>query len=141
MFQVLHPSRFQSFSRGVSNGLPSILLVALVGCSTEAQKPVPKSAIPAKDSRAAFSNGTNTPPSIRPIGGTLGRVAQVNERLRFVVLEFPLNPVPAFGQRLELVRNEVVCGEVKVSAFAQGAAVAADIVSGDAAVGDLVRLK
>lgn len=84
---------------------------------------------------------TNSAPTLRPLGGTVGRVVQINERLRFVVLEFALNPIPPYGQHLELVRNEVVCGEVKVSTFRRGTSVVADLVNGTAAVDDAVRAK
>ncbi len=92
-------------------------------------------------SAAGNSRGTNGVPAIRPLGGTIGRVIQVNVPLRFVVLDFSLNPLPTFGQRLELVRNGEVAGMVKVSSFHRGTSVVADLVEGNAAVDDWVRNK
>ncbi len=123
--------------RGLFWGMLLTAMVMTGGCST------PPSAIAKQGSgsKATAKGSTNAVPTLRPLGGTMGRVVQVNERLRFVVLEFALNPIPAYGQHLELVRNEVVCGEVKVSTFRRGTSVAADLVSGTAAVNDMVRAK
>ena len=123
--------------RGVFLGMLLTPIVMTGGCST------PSSGItkPGPSTKAVVKGATNTVPTLRPLGGTMGRVVQVNERLRFVVLEFALNPIPPYGQRLELVRNEVVCGEVKVSTFRRGTSVVADLVNGTAAVEDVVRAK
>jgi hypothetical protein len=118
--------------------LSAVVVIALLiggGCSS------PSPAKPASLSAATTSKGTNTIPAIRPLGGTIGRVIQVNVPLRFVVLDFSLNPLPSFGQRLELVRNGEVTGLVKVSSFYRGTLVAADLLEGNAAVDDSVRSK
>ena len=119
-------------------GLSAASVIALLiggGCSS------PSPTKPATVSPAGTPKGTNTIPAIRPLGGTIGRVIQVNVPLRFVVLDFSLNPLPSFGQRLELVRNGEVTGLVKVSSFYRGTSVAADLVEGNAAVDDSVRSK
>jgi hypothetical protein len=117
------------------SSVPVMALLLVGGCSS------PSPTKPTPNSIGGTARGTNTPPSIRPLGDTIGRVVQVNVPLRFVVLDFPLNPLPTFGQRLELVRNGEVTGLVKVSSFYRGTSVVADLVEGNAAVDDSVRAK
>lgn len=116
-------------------------LLAIATLDLACSSPNTTSAMNGASAKPRAKGTTNAIPSLRPLGGTVGRVVQINERLRFVVLEFALNPIPPYGQHLELVRNELVCGEVKVSTFRRGTSVVADLVSGTAAVDDVVRAK
>jgi len=45
-----------------------------------------------------------------------GEVAKVNPVARFVVLSFPLGPMPALDQQLNLYRKGAKVAEVKVTA-------------------------
>lgn len=76
---------------------------------------------------------------IRPLDAHKGRVHSVNERLRFVVLDYSLQSLPAGGEVLEVVRNGEVIGEVKVTGPFRASTVGADIVRGDPEAGDVVR--
>lgn len=122
-------------SRRRLSAVAVIALLMVGACSS----PAPSK--PPSISTATKPKGTNAIPEIRPLGGTIGRVIQVNVPLRFVVLDFSLNPLPGFGQRLELVRNGEVVGLLRVSSFQRGTSVVADVLEGDAAVDDSVRSK
>ena len=76
---------------------------------------------------------------VAPILGANGKVASVNPNLRFVVIDFALNPVPRVDQRLSVYRQGQKVGELKISAQARNSIVAADITAGEAQVGDEVR--
>ena len=79
------------------------------------------------------------PPRFVPLDGVVGRVQTVNERLRFVVLDYSLNQLPALGDRLDLVRGGQVVGELKETGPFRNASVVADIVSGSPQVEDVTR--
>jgi hypothetical protein len=68
-----------------------------------------------------------------------GKVAKVNPSDRFVVLNFPLGHVPPVQQRLSLYRRGLKIGEVKVTGPQQDDNTVADLVTGEAEVGDEVR--
>ena len=71
--------------------------------------------------------------------GLVGRVAQVNESLRFVVLDFPPGQLPKIGSRMTVYRQGQKVGEVKVTEPALDTKIAADILAGEAKTGDEVR--
>lgn len=68
-----------------------------------------------------------------------GAVASVNRALRFVVLDFSIHPLPPLEQRLNLYHEGRKVGELKITGPAQGSTIAADILTGDATVGDEAR--
>lgn len=78
---------------------------------------------------------------VRPLDGTTAKVLSVNERLRFVVLDYSLSPMPGFGQRLEVVRDGRKVAELKVTGPVRGTTTAADIVGGGPRPGDVARVE
>ncbi len=78
---------------------------------------------------------------VRPLDGTTAKLLSVNERLRFVVLDYSLSPMPGFGQRLEVVRDGRKVAELKVTGPARGTTTAADIISGEPRTGDVARVE
>jgi len=78
---------------------------------------------------------------VRPLDGTTAKLLLVNARLRFVVLDYSLSPMPGFGQRLEVVRDGRKVAELKVTGPARGSTTAADIVSGEPRPGDVARVE
>ena len=78
-------------------------------------------------------------PVVTPITVIAGRVVSVNPKLRFVVLDFSLNPLPPIDQRLNVYRQGQKVGEVKISGPARNSHIVADIVAGNAQPGDRVR--
>lgn len=108
-------------------GLTLVLLgVAAVGCR-------------GGKSSGRETAGTNGAPVLRPIDASVGRVIQVNERLRFAVLDYTLSQMPPPGTRLVLYRSTNRVGIVRLSGWRNPATVAADFVEGVPLPDDLAR--
>ena len=106
----------------------AILLVA--GCAHQAPAGQPSMGL-----------GSAPPPRaiIKPDLQTSGQVAMVNSEARFVVLSFPPGPLPPAEQRLNVYRNGMKVGEIKVTGPQHENDTVADIVAGDVQVHDEVR--
>jgi hypothetical protein len=78
-------------------------------------------------------------PSVRPVDAVRGRVVTVQENLRFLIADFAGAKMPRLDQLLSVYRLDQKVAEIKVSGPYRGTTVAADIVAGDARLGDLVR--
>ena len=120
-----------------------ILLGALVssGCFwKKAAKPgsqsQPRAGAPAAQTEAA---GTFQPVTVTPEHTLAGKVVRVNGPGRFVVLNFPIGSMASTDQRLNLYRQGQKVGEVKVTGPQQEDNTVADLVAGEAAVGDDAR--
>jgi hypothetical protein len=83
----------------------------------------------------------NSPPQpvIQPDLRASGEVEMVNDEARFVVMSFPPGAVPQSGQRLDVYRNGLKIGEVKVTGPQHENDTVADIVTGDPQLHDEVR--
>lgn len=68
-----------------------------------------------------------------------GKIAFVNPRLRYVIIDFSLGQMPAVDQRLGVFRNGQKVGEIKVTGPSRNQNTAADLLLGEASVGDDVR--
>jgi hypothetical protein len=99
-------------------------------------EPEPPSAGP-----AATTNAPPEEPRIRPLDGSVGRVLTVNERLRFVVLDYSLYWLPSQGQLLSVERAGVEVAELKVNGPVRDTTISADIVRGEPQPGDRTRPK
>ena len=82
---------------------------------------------------------TNAFPVITPDFSPLGKVVRVNEVARFVILNFGLGPMPRVDQKLQLYRQGLKIGEIKITGAPRDNYIAADILAGEAKVGDEVR--
>jgi hypothetical protein len=78
---------------------------------------------------------------VTPDESVMGRVTLVNEKLRFVVVTFPLGQVPPVGNRMNVFRNGAIVGEIKISQQQRDDNTVADIVLGEAKKGDEIRPK
>jgi hypothetical protein len=78
---------------------------------------------------------------VTPDQGFLGKVATVNDTARFVIVTFPAGHVPPIDQTLTVYRHGLKVGELKVTEPQRDEFTAADIVTGETAVGDEVRDK
>lgn len=76
---------------------------------------------------------------VTPDDSLSARVARYNAAGRFVVLSFPVSQMPKQDQALFLYRNGLKVAEVKVTGPQRDNNIVADLVSGDARVGDEVR--
>ena len=108
-----------------------LLALAASGCSlfhhkTETTKPA-VAATPA--------------PIVTPDFSLAAKVVSVNTVGRFVVLSFPASLMPKVDQTLFLYRSGLKTAEIRVTGPQQENNIVADLVSGDAQVGDTVSDK
>jgi hypothetical protein len=76
---------------------------------------------------------------VTPDDSLAAKVIAVNTVGRFVVLNFPEGRLPKLEQHLFLYRGGLKTAEVKVVGPQQETSIVADVVSGDAQMGDVVR--
>ncbi|MBI2947943.1 MAG: hypothetical protein HYY23_09865 [Verrucomicrobia bacterium] len=78
-------------------------------------------------------------PQVTPILESKGIIKAVNPASGFVVIDFYLSQLPRVGQRMSLYRRGLKVAEVKISGPEMSRYIAADIVAGEAQVGDEAR--
>ncbi len=76
---------------------------------------------------------------VTPDTSLAAKVISVNTVGRFAVLNFPEGQMPKLDQHLFLYRGGLKAAEVKITGPQQETSIVADIVAGDAHVGDTVR--
>jgi hypothetical protein len=76
---------------------------------------------------------------VTPETAATGKVVKVNQAGRFVVLNYPVGRFPALEMRLGLYRRGLKVGEVKVVGPQYDDNIVADVVEGEAALGDEAR--
>ena len=81
----------------------------------------------------------NKPAIVTPNTSLAAKVVAANEVGRFVIVNFPADQVPKLQQSLFLYRAGLKVAEVKVTGPQSENNIVADLVSGDAKVGDSVR--
>ncbi|MCX6869661.1 MAG: hypothetical protein NTY84_03400 [Verrucomicrobia bacterium] len=101
-------------------------LLTLCGCSASSRAQM---LMPAPD----------FPAVIRPLDGSVGSVVLVNERLRFVVLDYSFSTLPPTGSFLEVYRSSNRVGRVRLSRWSNPTTAAADIMEGAPLIGDTAR--
>ena len=112
----------------IAIGLLSATLL-LAGCVHHKPAPNPPPPLRSQQPKAV----------IKPDLRTSGRVAMVNAEARFVVINFPPGPVPQPDHRLNVYRNGLKVGEVKVTGPRRENNTVADIIAGDVQLRDEVR--
>lgn len=127
---AMQPSRVNRFGHlGWFGSVEAALfggVLALSGCSTSSRSRV---LMPAPD----------FPAVIRPLDASVGSVTLVNERLRFVVLDYSFSTLPPTGSFLEVYRSSTRVGRVRLSRWSNPTTAAADFVEGTPRVGDIAR--
>jgi hypothetical protein len=83
--------------------------------------------------------GITLPTIVTPDNSLAGEVVSYNSAGRFVVLSFPAGQMPKTGENLFLYRGGFKVGEIKITGPQNDNDTVADLVSGDAQVGDEVR--
>jgi len=116
-----------------------LFAVALAGCVTKKTAPPRAVASPRAGTPAPGASATNQPLIVTSENAQLGKVALVNPTARFVVLNFPFGTMATAEQRLSLYRRGLKVGEVKVTGPVRENNIVADLVAGEAEVGDEVR--
>jgi len=76
---------------------------------------------------------------VTPDNSLTARVVSYNTSGRFVVLGFPVGQMPKLEQGLFLYRDGMKVGEVKITGPQRENNIVADLVTGEAQVGDEVR--
>lgn len=105
-----------------------LIAVSLSGCAWMKHKP------------AAGKPAPVTSKTIVTLDESLAaKVIRVNTVGRFAVLNFPESQMPKVDQHLFLYRSGLKVAEVKITGPQQETSIVADILSGDAQVGDTVR--
>jgi hypothetical protein len=130
------------------------LITVILSCGCASNKDQSPADDPSTNRTAAVSPGKKTNPEtppkpkpqktprigeLTPVDVLKGRVASVNESLRFVVLDFLPGKMPKVDQRMNIYRQGQKVGEVKVTGPSRDTNIAADISSGEAKAGDEVR--
>ena len=90
-----------------------------------------------ESSRARRAHAPQT--IVTPDNSLTARVVSYNAAGRFVVLSFPVGQMPKLEQSLFLYRDGLKVGEVKVTGPQRDNNIVADLVTGEAQVGDEVR--
>ena len=114
-----------------------VLLAGLLaaGCAGPREKRAKVQPKPPSDSAKTGDDKARNTPQVSEIG----KVIQLYPSGHFVMLSFPIGTVPPIGQHMVIYRQGQKVGEVRVSAPQDEISTAADIMSGDAQVGDEVR--
>ena len=76
---------------------------------------------------------------ITPGGSLPGRIVSVNTNGRFAVLRFPLGEMPRVQDRLNVYRDGLKVGEIRISGPQRDTHTVADVVAGECRIGDEVR--
>ncbi len=98
--------------------------------------PAPVTKTPVQPAR---SSGGDSKLIVTPETALIGKVVRANANARFVVLNFPIGRLPSMDQRLNVYRNGLKVGEVKVTGPQRDDNTVADIVAGESKIGDEVR--
>ena len=110
--------------------LPTLLALLLAG--TLAAGCASKQSSHAKPVGAALQT------IVTPDASLSARVASYNATGRFVVLSFPVGQMPGMDQTFFLYRAGLKVGEVKITGPQRDNNIAADLITGEAQVGDEV---
>jgi hypothetical protein len=123
--------------------LPVTLAFALAvsGCAGKRGADAPAAAQPRARAPVApaAATATNQTLIVTPEQALVGKVMLVNTIGRFLTLRFPLGRMPEVEQRLSLYRRGLKVGEVKVTGPQREDRIVADLVAGEAEVGDEAR--
>ena len=110
------------------------LALAIVGCKS---KPPEFAEVPPPSQGVAG----NTKPIIKSADSVTGKVISYNAIGRFVVVNFPVNRVPAVGQTMFVYREGLKVGEIKITGPQRDDNIVADLVNGEVRKSDDVRDK
>jgi hypothetical protein len=122
-----------------------LLLCAVVspGCARKSKRPPQEAAAHDRAFAPVLIDKTNVQSAlaITPESTLVGKVATVNTIARFVVLSFAPGRLPPIDQHLNLYRKGLKVGEVKVTGPQTDENTVADLLAGEAEIGDEARDK
>jgi len=93
----------------------------------------------AKPVKPAVPEAAAVPAIVTPDNSLTAKVVSYNAAGRFVVLGFPVGQMPRLEQSLFLYRNGLKVAEVRITGPQRENNIVADLVTGEAQVGDDVR--
>ena len=139
--------RCAGLNAGMRSPVPTLLLAAVLGsgCATKTEpvfQPLPgaSTAVSSLEGTSpASKTKTGEQSIVTPDTILKGRVSVYNEAGRFVVLDFPIGHLPANEQIMFVFRQGLKVGELKVTGPQRDHNTVADLVSGEARKGDVVR--
>lgn len=91
------------------------------------------------EGNASKPGKTKEKPVVTPDRSLRGRVAMVNPNTGSVVLSFPIGWLPVPGRTLNVYRDGLKVGEVKITGPQMDTNIAGDLVAGEAREGDEAR--
>jgi len=103
------------------------------------RKFVAKVAKPSQAPTTRATSPSSSGPSVQAVVETRGRIVVVRPMSRFVVVDFGIDAVPPLGQQMAVYRDGVRVGTIRISGPSMGNMIVADVVAGDARIGDEVR--
>jgi hypothetical protein len=112
---------------------PAIKHVALVGCATAVLF------AGCLGSGRSKPSGAHLEQSSTEVGAAIARIASVNPELGFVVIDFASQTMPAPGTQVTIYRGSKRVGAVRITQPTHPPLATADIVDGEARVGDEAR--
>ena len=117
--------------------------IILSGCAKDKATVWPEAGNPSLQPAAVSPASTTSTPKliVTPEMMLVGQVVRFSSEGRFVVLNFPIGHLPGGDQRLNVYRQGLKVGEVKVTGPQRDDNTVADVVAGEAQVGDEVRDK
>ncbi|MGA2787393.1 MAG: hypothetical protein ABSF60_07685 [Verrucomicrobiota bacterium] len=92
-----------------------------------------------RPARSTAPAAAGSQPIVTPDNSLTARVVSYNASGRFVVLSFPIGQMPKLDQDLFLYREGMKVGEVKITGPQRENNIVADLVTGEAQMGDEVR--
>jgi hypothetical protein len=108
------------------------LFAATALCAACGSKKVPRKPVVIP---AAKTNETVVTAAVAPIG----RVASINKSSRFVVISYSIGSEPTLRQKLNVYRNNLKVGELRVTGPQSEGNTVADIIVGEVELNDEVR--
>ena len=84
------------------------------------------------------SGSSDNQPNLRVKSSVEGKVVFADPTLRYVVVDFLLNPLPGSGARYDAYRNGKRVGAVEIGKFSRDTVIAADMVEGEILLDDRI---
>jgi hypothetical protein len=107
------------------------------GCA--ARKSQPPFADPAAQTQPAGAGSQAQKITLTPSEIRTGKIVKYNPSGRFVVINFPVVQVPPVDHVMEVYRQGLKVGQVRITGPQLDDNIVADVITGELALGDLVR--
>ena len=109
------------------------------GCAHHAGNTKPNPSFSEPPPVRADTNASQPKLIVSPEQALIGTVSKVNSLGRYIVLTFPLGRMPALEQQFSVYHQGMKVGEVRIAGPQLDDNIVADIVSGEASIGDEAR--